>query len=165
MGLLQLTVAAVLCGARSLSALAQWGRERLDEDPTGLVRLGLPPGRCPCLATLHRRFKALAGEACEAALGAWLQTTGVSPHAPLARDGQTLRGTQGEQIPGVHLVAAYAHPAGVLLAHLRRAGHGQALAAAKAVVAQVPLAGRWIPADALLTQRAIGTPLVAGGGA
>jgi hypothetical protein len=163
-GLLQLTVAAVLCGARSLSAIAQWGRERLEEDPQSLVALGLPPGRCPCVATLHRVFKALDVDAFEAVLGAWLRTTGVSPRDPLALDGKTLRGTQSDVVPGVHLVAAYAHQAGAILSQLRSTGKGQELAAAKAVLAQVPLAGRLVTADALLTQRDVCTQIVAGGG-
>ncbi|HEU0020098.1 MAG TPA: hypothetical protein VFR55_00265 [Dehalococcoidia bacterium] len=32
-GLLQLAVVATWCGARSLYAMAQWGRERLADDP------------------------------------------------------------------------------------------------------------------------------------
>ena len=52
--LLQLTVAALLCGARSQLAIAQWGRERLDDDPGLLAGLGLPSGRSPCVATLDR---------------------------------------------------------------------------------------------------------------
>ena len=52
--LLQLAVAATLCGARSLYGMAQWGRERLSDDPGLLQALGLPAGRSPCVATLHR---------------------------------------------------------------------------------------------------------------
>src|SRR5207247_5490047 len=58
-GLLHSTVAAILCGAKSLNAIAQWGRERVEDDPAFLVSLGLPPGRSPCVATLHRVFKGL----------------------------------------------------------------------------------------------------------
>jgi hypothetical protein len=163
-GLLQLTVVAVLCGARSLSAIAQWGQERVEEDPTALVALGLPPGRWPCVATLHRVFKALDVAAFEAVPGAWLRTTGVAPRDPLAVDGKTLRGTPSAAVPRVHLVAVYAHQAGAILGQVPSAGKGQERAAAKAVLAQVPLGGRLVTADALLTQRAICTQIVAAGG-
>ena len=83
-GLLQLAVAAMLCGARSLYAVAQWGRERVEDDPAALVPLGLPPGRSPCVATLHRVFKALDVAAFERALGRWLAASGVAPDDALA---------------------------------------------------------------------------------
>jgi hypothetical protein len=163
-GLLQLTVAAMLCGARSLYAIAQWGQECLEDDPALLVQLGLPPGRRPCVATLHRVFKALDVAAFEAALGQWLAATGVAPTDAVAVDGKTLRGVHGA-LPGVHLVSVYAHEAQTILAQVRSPGKGQELAAAKAVLAQVPLAGRVVTADALLTQREIAQQIVDGGGA
>jgi len=163
-GLLQLTVAALVCGARSLYAIAQWGQERLEDDPALLIELGLPPGRRPCVATLHRVFKALDVAAFEAAVGAWLAQTGVAPDEALALDGKTLRGIHGEQLPGVHLVAVYGHQAGAVLAQLRSAGKGHELAAAQQVLEQVPLAGQVVTADALLTQRGICRQIVAGGG-
>ncbi|HET8644690.1 MAG TPA: ISAs1 family transposase [Vicinamibacteria bacterium] len=162
--LLQLTVAATLCGARSLYAIAQWGEDRRQDHPGLLEALGLPPGRRPCVATLHRVFKRLDVAAFEAALGAWLQRTGVSPTDPIAVDGKTLRGIHGEEIPGVHLVSAYTHAAGAILAQLQTAGKGQELAAAKTVLAEVPLAGRLVTTDALLTQREIAQQVVDGGG-
>src|SRR6266704_1705691 len=82
--LLQLSVAALLCGARSLYAIAQWGRERLEDEPELLQALGLPPGRSPCVATLHRVFKALDVAAFERAVGAWLAQTGVEADDPVA---------------------------------------------------------------------------------
>src|SRR4051794_30438982 len=66
-GLLQVAVVAMLCGARSLSAIAQWAAERQQDEPAVLLALGLPLGRHPCVATLHRVFKALDGAAFERA--------------------------------------------------------------------------------------------------
>jgi len=166
--LLQFVVAAMLGGARSLNAVAQWGRERLEDDPALLERLGLPPGRSPCVATVHRVLKALDVGAFEGALGDWLVGTGVTPDEPLAVDGKTLRGAtrgvRGEGLPGEHLVSAYTHASGAVLGQVRTAGKGHELAGAAAVLATVPLAGRLVTADALLTQRHISQQIVAGGG-
>jgi len=162
--LLQLVVAAMLCGARSLNAVAQWGRERLEDDPGLLEQLGLPPGRSPCVATLHRVLKALDAAAFEQALGRWLAETGMAADEPVAVDGKALRGVRGEGLPGEHLVAAYAHRAGAVLGQAPSPGKGQELAAVKAVLAAVPLAGRPVTGDALLTQRDVCTRVVAGQG-
>jgi Transposase DDE domain/DDE_Tnp_1-associated len=173
--LLQATVVAVLCGARSLYAVAQWIRERAEDEPELLEALGFPPGRRTCVATLHRVYKALDVAPFEVALGAWLRQTGVAGDDPVALDGKTLRGAdaaQGghepaaasESVPGVHLVAAYTHRAQAVLAQLRTAGKGEELAGVKQVLAQVPLRGRVVTGDALLTQRDLCAQIVAGGG-
>jgi hypothetical protein len=152
--MLQVAVAAMLCGARSLYAAAQWARERVEEDAEALVPLGLPAGRHPSVATLHRVFKRLDVVAFEQVLGAWLERTGVERVSALALDGKTLRGIHGDAVPGVHLVAAYAHECGVVLAQVAAPGKGHELAAATTVLATVPLQGRVVTADALLTRRA-----------
>lgn len=176
--LLQLTVVALLCGARSQLAVSQWGRERLEDDPGLLEALGLPPGRSPCVATLHRVYKQLDVAAFEAALGAWLDRMGSEPAGPstgrvpaaVAIDGKVLRGSQpkregeADSVPGTYLVAAYAHRSGVVLGQVRAAGKGHELAAAKALLTQIPVAGRVVTADALLTQRDISGQIVAAGG-
>jgi hypothetical protein len=163
-GMLQVAVAALLCGARSLYAVAQWARERVDEDVEALVPLGLPAGRSPSVATLHRVFKRLDVVAFEQALGGWLERTSVERVSALALDGKTLRAIHGDEVPGVHLVAAVAHGAGMVLAQVAAPGKGQELAAATAVLATVPLAGRVVTADALLTQRARCQQIVGRGG-
>ena len=167
--LLQATVAAVLCGARSLYAVAQGIRERADDEPELLGALGFPAGRSVCVATLHRVYKALDVPAFETAVGAWLRQTGVAPDDPLALDGKTVRGASGHversaYVPAVHLVAAYAHQAQTVPAQLRAAGHGHEVAAAQGVLAQVPLAGRVVTGDARLTQREVCAQVVAAGG-
>lgn len=176
--LLQLTVVALLCGARSQLAVAQWGRERLEDDPGLLEALGLPSGRSPCVATLHRVYKQLDVTAFEAALGAWLGRLGLAASPKrgksvlegIAVDGKTLRGSQphregeADSVPGTYLVAAYAHVAGVVLGQVRTAGKGHELAAAKELLTQVSVAGRVVTADALLTQRDLSEQIVAAGG-
>lgn len=61
-------------------------------------------------------------------------------------------------------MAAYAHASGVVLGQVRAAGKGHELAAAKTLLQEVPLAGRVVTADVLLTQRDIAEQAVAAGG-
>lgn len=163
--LLQVTVAAMLCGSVSQQAIAQWVRERAEDDPALLTALGLPAGRVPCVATFHRVFKALDVAAFEQALGQWLQQTGIGPGEVLAVDGKALRGVEREGVPGVSLVSAYAHAAGAVIGQVRIAGQGQERAAARALLAQLPLAGQVVTGDALHTDRALCAQVVAAGGA
>ena len=158
---LGLAVCAMLCGARSLYAIAQWGRDH--GAATGQL-LGFRPGRTPCVATFHRVFKDLDVDSFEPVLGEWLTNSGLELGETLSLDGKTLRGIHGEGVPGVHLVSAYATRSGAVLAQVASPGKGQELAAAKAVLGLVPLEGRIVVADALLTQREVCQQIVSGGG-
>ena len=100
------------------------------------------------MATLHRVFKGLDVAAFEAEVGNWLANSGVEADDPLSLDGKTLRGVHGQEIPGVHLVSAYASR---VLAQVAAPGKGEELAAVKEVLGQVPLKGRVVVADALLS--------------
>lgn len=133
--ILALSTAAMLAGARSLYAIAQWGRSQ----PPEVVRvLGFTRAHTPAVATLHYTFKALDVEAFEQALQQWAAQVAQGTHAhhsparaslaqqgwgrqaqalaPLALDGKGLRGIHGEELPGVRLVALYDVQAGVVLA-------------------------------------------------
>ena len=150
--ILALATCAMLCGARSLYAIAQWGR---DQGGATAQLLGFSQEKTPCVATLHRVFKGLDVAAFEAEVGNWLANSGVEADDPLSLDGKTLRGVHGQEIPGVHLVSAYASRAGAVLAQVAAPGKGEELAAVKEVLGQVPLKGRVVVADALLTQRKV----------
>ena len=158
---LGLAVCAMLCGARSLYAIAQWGRDH--GAATGQL-LGFRPGRTPCVATLHRVFKDLDVDAFEMVLLEWLSDSGLELGETLSLDGKTLRGIHGAGVPGVHLVSAYATRSGAVLCQVASPGKGQELAAARAVLGQVPLDGRTVVADSLLTQREVCQQIVSGGG-
>ena len=163
-GMLALAVCALLCGCRSLYAISQWGREC---EPEIRVALGLRAERGPSVATLHRAFRRLDHAAFERVLGQWFAAQGLAPEEALAIDGKTLRGIHGEEIPGVHLVAAYAHQSRVVLAQAETVGKGHELAGVRAILAALPgrlLAGRVVTGDALLAQRALCRQIVRKGG-
>lgn len=169
--LLLMSVAAMVCGARSLYAIAQWGRERREDDPHALVALGLKPDRSPSVATLHRVFTALDVEGFERILAEWLsqvdlQTEGqIRDSEVVAVDGKSLRGIHGEEVPGVHLVAVYGCQSQAVLAQVTAGGKGTELPAVKAALAQVDLKGRVVCGDALQTQREVCEQIVGQGGA
>jgi predicted nucleotidyltransferase len=119
----------MLGGARSLYAMAQWGREH----PELAQILGFDQEKTPCVATLHYLFRKLDVDAFENALSRWAnealreedQAIAIDGKAmrgihgedqAIAIDGKAMRGIHGEELPGVRLVAAYAHESGLVLA-------------------------------------------------
>jgi hypothetical protein len=111
--ILTLATAAMLNGARSLYAIFQWGRL---QDPATLGALGFTRDRSPTVSTLHLVFKALDVDAFETALSGWTQQQLGRRVRTIAIDGKALRGSHGEKLPGVDLVAGYADAAGLVLA-------------------------------------------------
>ncbi len=111
--MLTFAVCAMLCGARSLYAIAQWGRDYGSAEIRSA--LGIDRASTPSVATLFRLFRDLDREAFEAALASWVRAQGVPVGEAVALDGKQLRGIHGEEVPGVHLVAAYAHRSGQVL--------------------------------------------------
>jgi DDE_Tnp_1-associated len=123
---LALVTVAMLCGARSLYAIAQWGREQ----PASVVRtLGFTRQQTPGVATLHRVFKALDVEMFETALANWAQAALGGRGEAIAIDGKALRGIHGEELPGVRLVAAYDVQTGLVLAQKGGAAQNRASSA------------------------------------
>lgn len=150
--ILGLAVCAMLCGARSLYAISQWGRDHGTEVSQAL---GFTRERTPCVSTLHQVFSRLDREGFEVALGRWFQQRGLQPAEAVAVDGKTLRGIHGEQLPGVHLVAAYAHQAGVVVGQQAVGEKQNELGAIAGLLNQLDLRGRVVTGDALFTQREV----------
>ncbi|NSW58319.1 MAG: ISAs1 family transposase [Armatimonadetes bacterium] len=119
-------------------------------DALGIQRLTTPDS-----ATLHRIFRHLDVGAFEQVLGEWLCARGLKEGEAIALDGKTLRGIHGDQVPGVHLVAAFSHCSGIVLTQEAAPGKGQELAAVKAVLARLDLQGHVVTGDALLAQRSL----------
>ena len=72
----------------------------------------------------------------------------------MAIEGKTLRGSQGHQLPGVHLLAAFSARSGLPVTQVQPGrGPGGELAAADALLAKLDLAGVVVTGDALFAQR------------
>src|SRR5919205_1608127 len=89
----------MLCGNRSLLAIAEWGRAH-----QAWCRQTFGFKRCTsCLNTLHRVLAGLDVVAFEAVLRAWITPQLAESEAlePIAMDGKAVRGTKaGPHLPG-----------------------------------------------------------------
>jgi hypothetical protein len=131
------------------------------------MALGLKRERGPSGPTVHRVFRQLDHAAFEQVLGQWFAAQGLQADEAIAIDGKTLRGIHGVEVPGVHLVAAFAHRTRTVLAQAATAGKGHELAGVEAVLAALPirlLSGRVITGDALLAQRVLCRQILEKGG-
>jgi predicted transposase YbfD/YdcC len=158
---------AMLCGYRSYSAIADWGRCYGQQ----LARaLGFTRDRTPWAATLYHVRRKLDGNLVEATLGEWAQSvlTALPPTpdepAAIAIDGKTLRGSHKQGAPAVHLLSVLSHRLGLTLWPQAVAHKTHAIPVLAEVVRGLIVAGRVITVDALLTQRAIAQGIVEGGG-
>jgi predicted transposase YbfD/YdcC len=157
--ILALSVAAVMCGAQSLTAISQWGRE---QGAVSLQRLGLTHLPGPCVATLHRIFKDLNVQALESVLTAWWNSW-LPPGGGLAVDGKTARGSQTESHAAVQLLVAFAQRLSVALAECAIVQHDE-IGAAATLLGRLDLAGWVITGDAKFTQKQLAAQITAAQG-
>src|SRR5947209_6274994 len=147
--LLSLCLVAILAGHTSVAAIAQFGRlrgQRLGH------ALGFTRGTMPCPNTLTNLLAGLDADALDRILGEWLADRHAAGWEHLALDGKTLRGSRDGQLPGVHLLAAYAPQASAVIAQMRVEATTNEHKAALRLLGVLPsLAGTVVTADAMFT--------------
>jgi hypothetical protein len=159
--ILAVAIAAVLAGARSFLAIGEWAASQSQES---LQRLGcrwhagqrrfIPPSE----PTIRRNMQTVAPDQLDRELGAWL--TEQCAHLAVAMDGKQLRGAVRPDGGRVHLVAALAHQAGVVLAQREVAPGSNEITAAQPLLETLELQGKVVTADALHAQVALARHLV-----
>jgi hypothetical protein len=148
--ILALTSVAILSGARSLYAIAQFGRDR---GKAFAAALGFTRDIPPCCATLHYLFAALDRKAFERAIRRWTKVRAAAGWKSVSLDGKRLRGTQGHEVPGVHLLAAYAHEAKIVLDQVPVDAKTNEHKTALQMLNLIPLEGKLVTGDAMFCQR------------
>jgi len=149
--ILTLCSVAMLCGCRSLFAIAQFGRDRGRHFAQAL---GFDRQTTPCCTALHYLFVKLDHAAFEDALARWT-TAAARTHGwrAVSLDGKTLRGATDVQLPGVHLLAAYAHEAGIVLRQLPVDAKTNEHKTALELLDLIPVKGKLVTGDAMFCQR------------
>jgi hypothetical protein len=156
--ILGLAAAAVLTGARSMTAIAEWAADAPQpvRAALGARRDGHDHWAVPAETTIRRTLGRLDAEAVAGAIGAWLADRDrpgrrVRRRA-LAVDGKTLRGAKrhGHQ---VHLLSAMDHTSRAVLAQRQVDGAPGEVPAFRPLLADLELAGVVVTADALYGSR------------
>jgi predicted transposase YbfD/YdcC len=171
--ILGLAAAAVLSGARSLAAIAEWAA-----DAPQPVRAALGARRdapdhfaVPAEATIRRTLSRLDPDALAAVVGAWLADrdrdlgpAGAGRRRAVAVDGKTLRGAHPPDGDGrpVHLLAAMDHTSRAVLAQRQVGGAPEEVPAFAPLLAPLDLADVVVTTDALQTHPEAAEFLVTG---
>ena len=150
---LGLALCAVLAGARSFVAIAEWAA---DADRATLARLGIWE-TVPCESTFRRVLQSLDAQALDDSLGEW-SLARSQPVADMQRviaiDGKTLRGSARGDEPGRHLLAAFDHTHGVVLGQVDVEAKTNEIPMFSTLLDPIPLVGAVVTADAMHAQRA-----------
>src|SRR5262245_42527422 len=160
--ILALAVLALLTGAKSYAAIAQFGR---DKGSALALALGFRRGQTLSKSALAELFARLDAVAFEAALSRWVRSRlpeGQPLHVCI--DGKTARGSRDGDTPGQHLVAAYAPAAQAVLAQVRVDAKTNEHKAALQLLGILPVVGGVFTGDAMFCQRDVCAEIVAGGG-
>lgn len=159
---LALAAAAMLCGYRSYSAIAEWGR---NYGHALANALGFKNGKTPCAATLHHIFRHLDKAVFEAQLSRWAETllgaTATAEWEAESIDGKSLRGSQKQGAPAAHLLSAVSHRLGLTLAQSGVPDQTNEIGVVIELLRELILEGRVITVDALLTQKKLAEVIIA----
>jgi len=158
---LALAVTAVLCGAKSLYAIAQFGR---DLDLSLQHALGFVEHKPPVVSTVFRIFRDLDHQALEQVLADWFNQVGLYPGEGIALDGKELRGSGPPHAGRTYLLAAYAHQSGYVLGQLAIGSRENEISTAPQLLTKLNLQGQVVTGDAMFTQVKLCAQIVAQGG-
>jgi hypothetical protein len=159
--MLSLSAVAILAGCRSLQAITQFGRDH----GLGLAHaLGFRKAKTPAASTFSELFRVLDAGAVEDALRVWLGARGAGTGDHLALDGKTARGSADGEVPGVHLLAAFATADAAVLGQLEVARTTNEHKAALRLLGVLPLAGKVVTADAMFTHTDVCDTITDAGG-
>lgn len=165
--ILALSVAAMLCGYRSYSAIAEWGHHYGAEFLQGL---GFTRQTAPCAATFFNVYRKLDQEELERKLGAWaeglvhLSAEETQLLEQTCLDGKSLRGSRKQGARAAHLLSALGQRLGMTLGQVAVSDKTNEIGVVLDLLKTLMLKGKVVTCDALLTQREVADEITKRGG-
>ena len=163
LSILLLACVAMLCGAKSESAIAEWG---VNYGARWLRRLDIKRETSPSQSTIHRVFKLLDVAAVERAINRWAASV-LSEPEPLegvAVDGKALRGAIKQGASNAYLLSAVSHRLAIVLAQVAVADRTNEIGQMDDLLEELTLTGLVLTADAMHTQVATAEAILEAGG-
>jgi predicted transposase YbfD/YdcC len=161
-GILGLALCAVVAGAQSFTAIAEWAA---DADRQTLQVLGVR-GAVPSEPAFRRTLQRLDAGASDDLAGAWAQQAslpGPGGQRLIAVDGKTLRGPASGGDPGDHLLAAFDHAHGAVLGQVEADAKTNEIPMFPVLLDRIGITGAVVTADAMHAQRGHATYLAGRG--
>jgi hypothetical protein len=169
--ILGLVCCAIMCGAKSYAAIAQWGH---DQDIALMHQLGFIR-KPPKLGGIRKVLIALNPIAFENALTQWAESvlgetaaTQLTQPSAFALDGKTARGSFDGLEKAVHLLSLVAHESGFTLAQTPVPQGGEDKTnehkTALRLLQDLVLKGRLVTGDAMFCQRDLSQQVIDAGG-
>lgn len=163
--ILLLVVVATLAGRKHRLGIAEWGRGAQADVQQAL---GFRAGKTPAPSTLHEVLRAVDWTAFAAQLRAWSLAllAQLDPHHEHAFscDGKSVRGSLREGAEVAHLLSVFVHELGLTLDLEPVSTKTNEIPATPKLLLRLPLRGRVVVVDALLTQAEIAETVVRAGG-
>lgn len=150
-GVLAVALAAVIAGATSFVAIAEW---TADAPPQVLARLSIT-GAVPSESTIRRCLQKLPPDELDKLIGAWmwLRTSVIGGRRVICFDGKTLRGAKDAAGNLVHLLAGLCQSTGTVLAQIAVGVKTNEIPMLRTLLDDIDITGAIITADALHCQR------------
>ena len=155
--ILAIAACAVVAGAKSLVAIAEWA---VAATPAALALIGVD-GDPPCESTIRRTLQRLHADGLDTILGTWAALKDdTQGRRVIAIDGKSIRGAIGSSGRCRHLLAALTHGAGLVLGQVDVDAKTNEVPMLPRLLADINIVGAVITADALHCVRDHATYLV-----
>lgn len=151
--ILAISICAIMSNARGFNAIAQWAGgcsqnllKRLKCRYDKKKQLYVPPSE----PTIRRMLSRADADAVDATLTGWLLSR--SKDDPIAVDGKTIRGASRHTGQTIHLLSAFLHNMGTVIAQCQVDCKTNEIPTARALLEPLDIEGRVITLDAMHTQ-------------